>query len=73
VNDRSSLNTKLEVERRKLHNLTNHHDLTHPLVIRQSQLLDRLINEYNNKSKKKRFKESIYLNVDNELYEKVLF
>lgn len=73
MNDRSSLNTKLEVERQKLHNLTNRHGLTHPLVIRQSQLLDRIINEYNNKSKKKRFKESIHLNVDNGLYEKVLF
>lgn len=52
MNDRYLTNIKLEVERKKLHNLIKHHGLAHPLVIKQSQFLDQIINEYNNKSKK---------------------
>ncbi|MGC5775039.1 aspartyl-phosphate phosphatase Spo0E family protein [Paenibacillus pabuli] len=54
MNNCSILNIKLEEERQKLHNLIEDHGLGHPSVIKQSQHLDGIINEYNNKSKSSR-------------------
>lgn len=52
MNNHSNENKILETERQKLHNLYETHGLGHPLVIQQSERLDRIINEYNDQTKK---------------------
>ncbi|MCW3793758.1 aspartyl-phosphate phosphatase Spo0E family protein [Paenibacillus sp. LS1] len=60
MNNHSNENKVLETERQKLHNLYEIHGLGHPLVIKQSERLDRIINEYNEQTKKCRHPQANY-------------
>ncbi|MFX3643446.1 MAG: Spo0E family sporulation regulatory protein-aspartic acid phosphatase [Candidatus Pristimantibacillus sp.] len=59
MNERSLIK-KLEEERKKLHNLIEDLGLAHPSVIKQSQHLDGIINDYNNCYKKSRHPQVNY-------------
>lgn len=54
------MNSNLEAERKKLHNLYETHGLGHPYVIKQSERLDRIINEYNQQMKISRHPQANY-------------
>nr|WP_238652063.1 aspartyl-phosphate phosphatase Spo0E family protein [Paenibacillus piscarius] len=50
---------RIERARKQLHMLAEkHHDLQHPAVLKQSMLLDELINQYNRKGEQQRLIES---------------
>lgn len=42
-----SLQQSIDVARQQLYNLAKHYDLSHPIVLKQSMVLDELINKYN--------------------------
>ncbi|MFJ2043896.1 aspartyl-phosphate phosphatase Spo0E family protein [Paenibacillus taichungensis] len=46
-----TIKEKIEQERDVLNKLVSIHGIEHPLVIRQSELLDELINQHNNDTK----------------------
>ncbi|QLG39958.1 MULTISPECIES: aspartyl-phosphate phosphatase Spo0E family protein [unclassified Paenibacillus] len=46
-----TIKEKIEEERDVLNKLVNIYGIEHPLVIRQSELLDELINQHNNDTK----------------------
>lgn len=59
VNRNMLVQARIECARNQLHMLAEkHHDLQHPAVLKQSMVLDELINQYNKKGEQKRLIES---------------
>lgn len=59
VNRYILVHARIERARKRLHMLAEkHHNLQHPAVLKQSMVLDELINQYNRKGEQQRLIES---------------